>query len=104
MRESIVIGHQNLCEHAEDMAALYRLWDDDLKKTMRRRQLREAAGMSSLIASYVSWKIGYLDFGAVCFLLAIGLMFIAIKFMIDESNMNYLMHPWDFARRHCNVS
>jgi hypothetical protein len=88
--------HQNLSEHAGDRAELYRLWDNDLKKMMRRRQFYEAAGFSCLLGSAFAWYAGnfqtYLPFLAVS---GVFLMFTSLKMMIDESNINYIMHQWD---------
>ncbi len=92
-----MIIHQNLCDHAEDRAALYLLWDNDLKKMMRRRQFSESAGFLCLLASSIAWRAGVVETYWVIFgvLFGISLMFAALKFMIDESNINYLMHQWD---------
>jgi hypothetical protein len=89
--------HQNLCDYAEDKAALYRLWDNDLRKMMRRRQFFESSGFLFLLASSIAWRAGvvephWLFFGGV---VGVTLLFAAVKFMIDESNINYLMHQWD---------
>jgi hypothetical protein len=35
------------------------------------------------------------DAAIACALFGIMLLFAAIKFMIDESNINYLIHQWD---------
>jgi hypothetical protein len=89
--------HQNLCDHAEDRAALYRLWDDDLRKTMRRRQFFESAGILCLLASAIGWKAGVAEayWVLVGVVGGVSLMFSGVKFMIDESNIIYLMHQWD---------
>jgi hypothetical protein len=47
------VGHQNLCDYAEDERSLYKLWDDDLKKYMRRRQWYEAIGFALLVGASV---------------------------------------------------
>jgi hypothetical protein len=93
---SMAMTHQNLCDHAEDTKALYQLWDDDLRKTMHRRQFRESAGILCFFASFIAWKAGIETFW-VFFVVLVGLslMFSAMKFMIEESNINYLMHQWD---------
>jgi hypothetical protein len=89
------VGHQNLCDYAEDERSLYKLWDDDLKKYMRRRQWYEAIGFALLVGASVMWRSGQVDAAIACALFGIMLLFAAIKFMIDESNINYLIHQWD---------
>jgi hypothetical protein len=88
--------HKNLCDYAEDSSALYRLWDDDLKKMMHRRQFYESAGLLCFLAASIAWKTGvetfWVLFGVI---VGIYLMFSAVKLMIDEGNINYLMHQWD---------
>jgi hypothetical protein len=61
---------------------------------MHRRQFCECAGILCLFASCIAWQAGntYWVFGVV---VGISLVFSAVKFMIDESNINYLMHQWD---------
>jgi hypothetical protein len=88
--------HQNLCDHAEDRAALYRLWDNDLRKMTRRRQFYELAGSLCLLAFPGVWKSGVESYW-LAFVAVIGIysMFSTVKLMIDESNTNYLMHQWD---------
>jgi hypothetical protein len=88
--------HQNLCEYAEDSAALYQHWDNDLKEMMRRRQICESAGIACFFVAFTLWKVGIETYW-VFFSVAVGiyLMFSTVKFMIDESNINYLMHQWD---------
>jgi hypothetical protein len=54
----MTVGHQNLCEYAEDEWSLYRLWDDDLKKNMRRRQRCEVMGFLLLFGAPAIWQMG----------------------------------------------
>jgi hypothetical protein len=91
----MTIGHRNLCEHAEDERSLYKLWDDDLKRTMRRRQVCEWVGGVFLAAAILGFESGRTALMLACILLAVVLLYAAIKYMIDESNVNYLMHQWD---------
>lgn len=92
-----VAGHQNVCLHAEDERSLYKLWNDDLKNYGRRRQRWEAFGFTLLVFAYFTWRLGKVDWAAVLLILGIGSLFSALKFMIDESNINYLMHQWDLT-------
>jgi len=91
----MAMTHRNLCEYGGSPAELYKLWDDDLKKTMRRRQLCELAGMLSFLGSLFVWKSGVETYWASGIVLGIYFAVSAIKFMIDESNINYLLHRWD---------
>jgi hypothetical protein len=91
----MAMTHRNLCEYGESPAALYKLWDDDLKKTMRRRQFCELAGTLSFLASLFAWKSGLETYWAFGILLGIYFTVNAVKMMIDESNINYLLHRWD---------
>jgi hypothetical protein len=91
-------AHRNLCEYAEDERSLYKVWDDDLTLQMRRRQRCELMAYFCFAGSLVAWGTGKsnLAFGAAI----IGGIFLyfAIKYMVDESNVNYLMHRWDLDR------
>jgi hypothetical protein len=89
--------HQNLSEHAEDRAALYRLWDNDLKKMMHRRQVYASACLFCFLASAIAWNYGMVKTIWALYGVIVGvyLMLCAVKLMIDESNINYLMHHWD---------
>jgi hypothetical protein len=91
-------GHKNLFEYANDERELYKIWDDDLKKYIRRRQIRETLGSIALIASLFAWTMNNGEFRYYAYwgVLA-GALFLysAIKLMVDESNINYLMHEWD---------
>ena len=91
----MALMHQNLCEHGASPAELYRLWDDDLKKMMRRRQFYETAGLLTFLASLIAWKSGFETYWAFGLLLGLYFTVAGIKLMIDESNINYLMHRWD---------
>jgi hypothetical protein len=88
--------HENLCDRAENHAALYRLWDDDLKKMMRRRQFCETAGLLCFLVAPFAWKQG-VEIRWIWVGLIVGayLIISSVKLMIDESNTNYLMHHWD---------
>jgi hypothetical protein len=88
-------GHHNLCLYAEDEQSLYKLWNDDLKRAMRRRGWYEAIGAALLLGSFWAWHSGNTDTAFMCAILAVGFLYSAIKFMVDESNTNYLMHHWD---------
>ncbi len=88
-------NHTNLCDYADDEQSLYKVWDDDLKKTMRKRQFSEYAAFLALIAAIVAWKYGKVDLIAVGIYFGVAFLYASIKFMIDESNVNYLMHQWD---------
>jgi hypothetical protein len=57
-RLAVAMIHENLCDHAENHAALYRLWDDDLRKMMRRRQFCETAGLLCFLVAAFAWKQG----------------------------------------------
>jgi hypothetical protein len=54
----MAMTHQNLCEHGASQAELNKLWDDDLKKMMRRRQFYETAGLLTFLASLIAWQSG----------------------------------------------
>jgi hypothetical protein len=92
-----VVGmlHKNLCDYAADKAALYQLWDNDLKKMMYRRQFCEVVGMLCFLGSCFAWRMGNEAYLVSGIWFGILFMFMAVKFMIDESNINYLMHQWD---------
>jgi hypothetical protein len=92
----MAMTHRNLCEHAATSSELYQIWDGDLKRTMQRRQFYEAFGTFSLIASYLAWKHSVdAYYWAVALLIGIYCIIAALKNMVDESNINYLMHRWD---------
>jgi hypothetical protein len=91
----MAMTHENLCEHGASPAELYKLWDDDLKKMMRRRQFYETAGLLTFLASLIAGKSGVETYWALGLLFGVYFTVAAIKFMIDESNINYLMHRWD---------
>jgi hypothetical protein len=91
----MTVGHQNLCEYAEDEWSLYKLWDDDLKKNMRRRQRCEVMGFLLLFGAPAIWQMGIPKLAIACASFGIMLVYGALKYMIDESNINYLMHQWD---------
>jgi len=88
-------GHQNLCDYAEDMRSLYKLWDDDLKKTIRKRQVCEYTGFAVLAAALFGFENGKAQWVIAGIYFAVVLLCAAIKYMVDESNVNYLMHQWD---------
>jgi hypothetical protein len=46
----------DLSVHAENKLQLYLIWDSNLKKTMRRRQLFEIAGFLCFMLVLVAWK------------------------------------------------
>lgn len=92
-----VAGHQNVCLYADDEPSLYKLWDDDLKNYSRRRQWSEGIGFSLLVGAYLTWRVGQAGWAAALLGLGIAALFSAIKYMIDESNINYLMHQWDLT-------
>jgi hypothetical protein len=88
-------GHHNLCDYAEDERALFRLWDDDLKKTMRKRQVCETIGFCLLAAAMFGFENGKTALVLAALYFAAVLLYAAIKYTVDESNVNYLMHQWD---------
>jgi hypothetical protein len=95
-RLGVAMIHENLCNHAENHAALYRLWDDDLKKMMRRRQFCETAGLLCFLVVHFAWKQGVeIHWIWVGLIVGAYLIISSVKLMIDESNINYLMHQWD---------
>jgi hypothetical protein len=95
-RLGVAMIHENLCDHAENHAALYRLWDDDLKKMMRRRQFCETAGLLCFLVAPFAWKQGVeIHWIWVGLIVGAYLIISSVKLMIDESNTNYLMHHWD---------
>jgi hypothetical protein len=94
-RVSMKAAHQNLCEYAEDEQSLYRLWDEDLRKTMRRRDQHEFVALALLLLAFALWEYGKPDVALISVFSAIACLFRSLKFMIDESNTNYLMHRWD---------
>jgi hypothetical protein len=89
-------GHVSI-EHATDARELYRIWSDNQKKAARNRQIHEAIGSALLIAALASQNIDIAITKYVPLLFVMGLIsfYTAIKWMIDESNINYLMHEWD---------
>lgn len=95
-RLGVAMIHENLCDHAENHAALYRLWDNDLKKMTHRRQFCETAGLLCFLVAPFVWKQG-VEIHWICVGLIVGAYLIinSVKLMIDESNTNYLMHHWD---------
>jgi hypothetical protein len=88
-------AHTNICDWAGDSRELYQLWDNDLKKTMRKRQLSEFLGFAFVLISIVAWHNDRHEFAVFTAYLALVCLYGAIKFMIDESNVNYLLHHWD---------
>lgn len=90
--------HPNLCDHADNEGQLYKIWDDDLKNARRHKEYAEGFAILFFVGSYFMWRIGgyayeyvYMSFIVV----GIILVFAALKFLVDESNINYLMHQWD---------
>jgi hypothetical protein len=86
-------GHVNLCSYATDEKHLYEIWDNDLRKCIKRRTVLELAALiwvlvcaSGLIHPGIEWFIGVL----------VGLVYAAIRQFVDESNVNYLMHSGDW--------
>jgi hypothetical protein len=48
------------------------------------------------MASFIAWRAGIeTDWVFLGVVFATPLMLAGVKFMIDESNINYLMHQWD---------
>jgi hypothetical protein len=90
-------GHQNLCDHAEDEGSLYRLWDADLRKYISRRQWCEFGGFALLLLAYYAYRGDKQDWAFLGLALAVVFLYSSIKYMIDESNINYLMHLWDLT-------
>ena len=86
-------GHINLCSYAPDERTLYEIWDKDLKKCIQRRQILEVLAFvwvvvcgSGIIHPGIEWFFGVL----------IGLVYAAMRQFVDESNVNYLLHHWDW--------
>jgi hypothetical protein len=48
---------QNVC-YASDEQELYKVWDDDLRKQVRRAEIREVIGILCFGAAYVVWRFG----------------------------------------------
>jgi hypothetical protein len=90
-----------LCAYAGDKKELYKIWDDDLKQKIRKRNILEAIGLIAVFAAvavavnlpeyrqYLSLLIGV---GVFC-------LYRAILEFIDESHVNYLMHEWELRGR-----
>jgi hypothetical protein len=49
-----MIGHRNLCDHAESPHDLYKLWDDDLKRSVKRRNACELFALLSFAGAICS--------------------------------------------------
>jgi hypothetical protein len=88
-----MLGPVNLSTHATDLADLRSVWDRDLKKSVRRRQRLECASGGFGFAAPIAY-FDYSNLGlALCLvLLSIISLYGALKYMIGESNTNYLMH------------
>lgn len=89
--------HQNLCDYADGIQSLYQLWDNDLKKCIRKRQLSEFIAFAFVLISLIAWGNGRPGLTALTGYLALAFLYLSVKYMIDESNTNYLMHQWDLA-------
>jgi hypothetical protein len=87
--------HENLCDYADDERSLYKLWNEDLKRQMRKRQFSEFIGCATLLAALIASKIGRTDLVPGGILVGVAFLYAAIKYMIDESHVNYLLHQWD---------
>jgi hypothetical protein len=88
-------GHQNLSALAENEESLYRLWDANLKKHMKRRIWRECLGFFLLTPGILAYGSGKPEWAIACVIGAAYFLYTAIKCTIDESNTNYLMHQWE---------
>jgi hypothetical protein len=85
-------GHINLSSHATDERDLYEIWDKDLKKCIRRREILEILAVAwvvvcgaGIIHPGIEWFVGVL----------VALAYGAARQFVDESNVNYLLHHWD---------
>jgi hypothetical protein len=92
--------HINISSYAENKNSLYTLWDRNLRKSMRRRQVRELVRVIFIVifillavAAVNEWHD--LHTAVVLGVLGALVLFTAIKHMVDESNANDLMHWWD---------
>jgi hypothetical protein len=87
--------HKNLCEYAEDETSLYKAWDEDLSRQIGRRDWSERIAYASFIGALLAWHFGQPELGVLIAIIGSRFVFSAIHYMIDASNVNYLMHQWD---------
>jgi hypothetical protein len=88
-------GHQNLSAFAENEESLYKLWNADLRKYIRRRIWRESIGFFLFAPAAAAYGGGKPEWAIPCLIGAAYFLYTAIKCMIDESSINYLMHHWE---------
>lgn len=84
--------HTNISFYATNKAELYAIWDDDLKKANKKRVRWELVlCIATLLVCFGDTLLLKGSFlGVAIFALAQ-----LLKYFIDESNINYLMHKID---------
>ena len=89
-------GHENLCEHAYDARELYKIWNNDLKKTIKRRGRYETVAIVAFVGAIGAASMsGYTQYASAFVFVGGFALYGAVRNFVDESNTNYLMHEWD---------
>lgn len=84
--------HNNISMNAVDKKDLYKIWDDDLKKINKKRSRWEwAVGISILVVIFGDTVLLKCSFIGVALITSSQV----IKYFIEESHVNYLMHKID---------
>ena len=88
--------HVNICSYALDEPQLREIWDEDLRKSVKRRQVREVIGIV-LLSLAIAFMSRWHDPETALALAFFGLLalYSALKHTADESNTNYLIHAWE---------
>jgi hypothetical protein len=86
------IFHINVSSNATSKMELYKIWDNDLKNKIKKRVRWEwAFGISILFVMFVDTVLLKTSFIGVAVFSAVQLL----KYFIEESHANYLMHKID---------
>jgi hypothetical protein len=86
--------------HIESEKAFYEIWNEDLKRQVRRAERAEGLAIACLAGAFVAWHYYGSDvwgalFAAIFGISGLRFAFSAMWHISDASNANYLMHQWD---------
>lgn len=84
--------HNNISFNTTDKAELYKIWDNDLQKSNKKRNRWEwGLGIATLFVVFGDTAILKTSFIGITIFSSVQV----IKYFIEEAHINYLMHKID---------
>ena len=96
------LHHRNICNDAtdtEDARLIYKRWGSELKKLERGRKWNELFSVLVFCGSIAAYGHGDTELALGIAIISIAFLLRSIRFMIDASNTDFLLHQWDLNER-----